>query len=50
MADRPRLTPEEVADLLAPGPLVTCAPWVRPISLYGRRIETSETSDAREPD
>ena len=33
---RQRLTPEEVADLIAPGPPLASEPWVRSISLYQR--------------
>ena len=29
-----RMTPEERAELLAPGPAVQCSPWVRAISQY----------------
>jgi hypothetical protein len=33
-------------DLLAPGPLVDCRPWVRSVSLYVRR-ETNEMGGVR---
>ena len=45
---RIRLTPEERAELLAPGPAVAnSAPWLKPITQYGLRTETSEAAGAR---
>lgn len=29
---RARLTPEEIADLIAPGPPIVCDPWLTPIN------------------
>jgi hypothetical protein len=44
--DRVRLTPEEIVDLMSPVPGVHM-PWLKPISAYDRRTETSECAGAR---
>lgn len=41
-----KLTAEEIADLLSPA-VVAHAPWIRPISSYAVRTETTALSAAR---
>lgn len=38
---------EEIRELLAPGSPILCEPWIKPLSVYGLRIETTNASGSR---